>query len=58
MMLSLIGGWVGVLNDAHSASRFEEIRRDLPEIHFAWSGPTTHEPGHMEKPTFAFPARV
>ena len=46
LMLSLLGEWVCVLNDAHSASRLEDIRRSLPETRFAWSGPTTHEPDH------------
>ena len=44
-MLSLIGEWVGMLNDAHSAQRLDEIRYTLPETRFAWSGPTTHESG-------------
>ena len=46
LMLSLVGEWFCVLNDAHSASQLEDIRRALPETRFAWSGPTTHEPDH------------
>ena len=44
ILFSLASEWVGILNDAHSAQRLEEIRRSLPETRFAWSGPTTHEP--------------
>jgi Protein of unknown function (DUF3500) len=45
MLLSLANEWAGMLNDAHSAQRLDEIRRSLPDTRFAWSGPTTHEPG-------------
>ena len=44
IMFSLVSEWAGVLNDAHSAQRLEEIRRSMPDTQFAWSGPTTHEP--------------
>jgi hypothetical protein len=44
LMLSLASEWVGVLNEAHSAQRLDEIRQSLPDTRFAWSGPTTHEP--------------
>ena len=44
ILFSLASEWAGILNDAHSAQRFEEIRRSLPDTRFAWSGPTTHEP--------------
>lgn len=46
MMLELARQWVGVLNDSHTTNRLEEIRKALPETYFAWSGPTTHEPGY------------
>jgi hypothetical protein len=44
ILFSLASEWAGMLNDAHSAQRLEEIRRSLPDTRFAWSGPTTHEP--------------
>ena len=44
-MLSLIGEWVGVLNEVHSAQRFDEIRQSLPDTRFAWSGPTNRDAG-------------
>jgi hypothetical protein len=46
MMLSLVSEWAGVLNDAHAASRIEEIRHSLTDTRFAWSGAMTHEPGY------------
>jgi hypothetical protein len=46
MMLSLIGEWTGVLNNAHAGARLEEIRRSLADTRFAWSGSTTHQPGY------------
>ncbi len=44
LLFSLASEWAGILNDAHSAPRLEEIRRSLSDTRFAWSGPTTHEP--------------
>lgn len=44
IMFSVASEWAGILNEAHSAQRLEEIRRSLPDTRFAWSGPTTHEP--------------
>ena len=44
-LFGLAGEWAGMLNDAHAARRLDEIRRSLPDTRFAWSGPTTHEPG-------------
>ena len=45
VLLSLVGEWAGVLNTAHAAAWIDELRRLLPETRFAWSGPTTREPG-------------
>jgi Protein of unknown function (DUF3500) len=45
MLLDLITEWVGVINEAHSASRMAEIKAGVNDTYFAWSGPTTHEPG-------------
>ncbi|MFT9159788.1 MAG: DUF3500 domain-containing protein, partial [Acetobacter sp.] len=44
-LMELIGAWVGIMNDAYAAPRMREIRQELDETWFAWSGPTTHEPG-------------
>jgi len=45
MLLDLITEWVGITNEAHSASRMAEIKAGVNDTYFAWSGPTTHEPG-------------
>jgi len=44
MLFSLAREWAGVLNEAHFAQRLNEIQQSLPDMRFAWSGPTTHEP--------------
>jgi hypothetical protein len=33
--------WVGIAHEAFAAPRMAEIRANLPETYFAWSGPTT-----------------
>jgi Protein of unknown function (DUF3500) len=45
MLLDVISEWAGIVNDAYSAPRMAEIKADLDETYFAWSGPTTHESG-------------
>jgi hypothetical protein len=45
MLLDLISEWAGIVNDTYAAPRMAEIKGDLAETYFAWSGPTTHEPG-------------
>ena len=41
LLLDAVGLWVGVLDRGSAQARMEEIRSELDEIHFAWSG----EPG-------------
>src|SRR5215204_6387878 len=41
MLLDLAHEWVGILNDEAAAAKMAEIRANLPETWFAWSGPTT-----------------
>jgi hypothetical protein len=41
MLLDIIREWAGIMTDAFSAPRLEEIRASLPQTYFAWSGPTT-----------------
>jgi hypothetical protein len=43
--MDLIAEWAGIVNDAYAAPRLAEIRAGLDQTWFAWSGPTTHEPG-------------
>ncbi|QJD95494.1 DUF3500 domain-containing protein [Mucilaginibacter robiniae] len=45
MLLDLIAEWTGIVNDAYSKARMEDIKAGLEETYFAWSGPTTHQPG-------------
>ena len=45
MLLDVIAEWAHILNDTSAAARMSEIKRDLNETWFAWSGPTTGEPG-------------
>ena len=45
MVLDLIAEWAGILNDNSSAATMSEIKKDLNETWFAWSGPVTGEPG-------------
>ncbi|MBM9402434.1 DUF3500 domain-containing protein [Gluconacetobacter azotocaptans] len=45
LMMGVIGEWAGIIDDAYAAPRLKEIRDDLDETWFAWSGPVTHAPG-------------
>ena len=45
LLLDVISQWAGILNDAYSSGRIAQIKADLNETYFAWSGPTTHQPG-------------
>jgi Protein of unknown function (DUF3500) len=45
MLLDLIGEWAGILNEPSAAARMAEMKSDLNDTWFAWSGPTTAEPG-------------
>ena len=42
MLLELIREWAGIMNDAYAESRMAEIKTNLPQTYFAWSGPTTN----------------
>ena len=41
MLVDLAKQWSGIMNDAFAEVRMAEIRANLPETYFAWSGPTT-----------------
>lgn len=45
MLINLISEWAGIINDAYVGARMKEIRDGIDSSYFAWSGPTTHEPG-------------
>jgi hypothetical protein len=42
MLLDLAHEWVGILNDEAASAKMAEIKANLPETWFAWSGPTTN----------------
>ncbi|HEV7889575.1 MAG TPA: DUF3500 domain-containing protein [Pyrinomonadaceae bacterium] len=41
MLLDLAHEWVGILNDEAASAKMAEVKANLPETWFAWSGPTT-----------------
>ena len=45
MLLDLIAEWTGIIEDHFAAARLTEIKADLDETWFAWSGPTSVEAG-------------
>ncbi len=45
MLLDVISEWADIVNEAYAMPRMTEIKAGLDETYFAWSGPTTHEPG-------------
>jgi hypothetical protein len=45
MLLDLIAEWAGIMNEASATARMAEIKADLNETWFAWSGLTTGEAG-------------
>jgi len=42
MLLELVRQWAGIMNDAFAEPRMAELRANLPQTYFAWSGPTTN----------------
>jgi hypothetical protein len=44
-LLDLIAEWAGIMNDSSAAPRIAEIKADLSETWFAWSGATAGEAG-------------
>jgi len=45
LLIDLIGEWSRIVTDGYATARMEEITAGLDETYFAWSGPTTVEPG-------------
>ncbi len=41
-LLELIREWAGIVTNAFAEARMAEIRSNLPQTYFAWSGPTTN----------------
>jgi hypothetical protein len=44
-LLDVVYEWVGILNDEAAAAKMAEIKANLAETWFAWSGPTTNGSG-------------
>jgi hypothetical protein len=45
MLLDVISEWTGIVHESAGAARLAEMKADINETWFAWSGPTTAEPG-------------
>ena len=45
MLLDVISEWAGIIHESAAAARMAEIKADLNETWFAWSGPTTGTTG-------------
>jgi hypothetical protein len=42
MLLDVVREWAGIMNDAYAEPRMAEIKSNLPQTYFAWSGPTAN----------------
>jgi hypothetical protein len=40
MLLDLASEWTGIMNDTAAKAKMDEIKKDIAETWFAWSGPT------------------
>jgi len=45
MLVGLIAEWADIESDSFAVTRMAEIKAGLDETWFAWSGPTTVDPG-------------
>jgi hypothetical protein len=45
MLLQLIAEWAGIMNDAMASARMAQLKSDLNDTWFAWSGATDSQPG-------------
>ena len=45
MLLQLIAESAGIMNDAMASARMAQLKSDLNDTWFAWSGPTDSKPG-------------
>ena len=46
MLLDVISEWAGIVHENAATARMEQLKLDISETWFAWSGATTAEPGH------------
>ncbi|HVY93966.1 MAG TPA: DUF3500 domain-containing protein [Bryobacteraceae bacterium] len=45
MLLDLVSEWAGIVHESAAAERMSELKAEVNEMWFAWSGPTTVAPG-------------
>jgi hypothetical protein len=45
MLLDLLKEWSGILNEPYAAARMDQLKGEVKEMYFSWSGPTTAEAG-------------
>ena len=45
MLLDVIAEWVGIVHDSAATARMAEIKADIKDTWFAWSGPNSVAPG-------------
>jgi hypothetical protein len=45
MLLDVMSEWAGIIQESAAAPRMTELKTDLDDTWFAWSGPMTAEPG-------------
>lgn len=45
MLLDVMSEWANIVHDREAAARMAELKADINETWFAWSGPTTVTPG-------------
>jgi hypothetical protein len=45
MLLDVISEWAGIIHESSAAARMAQLRADINETWFAWSGPATVAPG-------------
>ena len=46
MLLDLISEWADIIHESAAAARMAQMKADITETWFAWSGPTTATPGN------------
>jgi hypothetical protein len=45
LLLDVISEWAGIVQSAYAGPRMQDIKANLNDTYFAWSGPLTHKPG-------------
>jgi hypothetical protein len=45
MLLDLMSEWAGIIHESAASARMAELKADIDETWFAWSGPATAAPG-------------